>query len=503
MLRGKLIKGVASGIGLASESITAYKAGRKQNGSEEHTPEPSPPSNSFPPPHCPSPNYSPYQPDHIEDHHEEEWQLDEAQDQLGHDDSPPGYTPTQDVDQLAHVFLESHPTSYAVPQGHPVLPYPVILPQRRPRDRKRGFIRAYAPVLDDFGIDQATFIDFLDTSNKACQASGWIGAINLASIGTMFMPSAIGMAVSVAIQIGTDVAIAAENRRKTNTYFDKINQEMYHPRGLHCLIMTWKPDSESPYVSFDLNSTVSQSIDHGPGTETGWMNKMKHKYKSSDGKTYGDLPFRETAPLVFPDLDELARQSGDAEKKLKEKHSRREFVGDYLDRRGQAQFMMENPTSDLNMAPKPQFTSRYADPSHPANSGSLISLVTGGHVNPDELIGGRRAGGGRREGGRRGYDRGVGGGLLGRRQGPISHIINGVQNSRSGEQYPAEEGYREGPASAPGYGARNPRERLRGPRGDGPLGGIKKKLQSNVLYLMIVNLPSEEEMRQARGMMRS
>lgn len=29
-----------------------------------------------------------------------------------------------------------------------------------------------------------------------------------------------------------------------------------------------------------------------------------------------------------------------------------------------------------------QFASRYSDPNHPASNGSLISLLTGGHVNP-------------------------------------------------------------------------------------------------------------------------
>lgn len=29
-----------------------------------------------------------------------------------------------------------------------------------------------------------------------------------------------------------------------------------------------------------------------------------------------------------------------------------------------------------------EFASRFSDPNHPANSGSLISLLTGGHVNP-------------------------------------------------------------------------------------------------------------------------
>ena|SRR6266536_5715420 len=34
------------------------------------------------------------------------------------------------------------------------------------------------------------------------------------------------------------------------------------------------------------------------------------------------------------------------------------------------------------MPPDQQFASRYSDPNHPASNGSLVSLLTGGHVNP-------------------------------------------------------------------------------------------------------------------------
>lgn len=56
---------------------------------------------------------------------------------------------------------------------------------------------------------------------------------------------------------------------------------------------------------------------------------------------------------------------------------------------------MENPDSILVAAStnELEFTSRYADPNHPANNGSLISLVTGGNVNPPSVgSGGRRDG---------------------------------------------------------------------------------------------------------------
>jgi hypothetical protein len=58
------------------------------------------------------------------------------------------------------------------------------------------------------------FLEFLDTAEKACQASPWLNAINLASIATIFLPSVTGIAVSIAIQIATDLAIAVEGRRK-------------------------------------------------------------------------------------------------------------------------------------------------------------------------------------------------------------------------------------------------------------------------------------------------
>lgn len=49
------------------------------------------------------------------------------------------------------------------------LPYPVIIPQRRPGAKKRGFVRAYAPVLADCGISQDVFLKFISDFHKASQ----------------------------------------------------------------------------------------------------------------------------------------------------------------------------------------------------------------------------------------------------------------------------------------------------------------------------------------------
>jgi hypothetical protein len=55
------------------------------------------------------------------------------------------------------------------PQTVQKIPVPVIIPQRRPRFKGRGFVRAYAPLLADSGISQDMFIEFLEVFDKASE----------------------------------------------------------------------------------------------------------------------------------------------------------------------------------------------------------------------------------------------------------------------------------------------------------------------------------------------
>lgn len=52
------------------------------------------------------------------------------------------------------------------------IPCPVIIPQRRPRNKDRGFVRAYAPVLQECGVGQDLFLKFLKDwhlASKVCR----------------------------------------------------------------------------------------------------------------------------------------------------------------------------------------------------------------------------------------------------------------------------------------------------------------------------------------------
>ena len=219
----------------------------------------------------------------------------------------------------------------------------------------------------------------------------------------------------------------------------------------------------------------------------------------------------------------------------------------------------------LSSAPKPVFTSRYADPNNPASSGDPLALVTGGKLSrmalqPDPgSAGGRRGHGGGRPG-----LLGAGLGLLATRgDGDSQHRLAGQpaqedayerqSSSRRNEQgrtstENAEFGRREhgsraarrsqtsykdedenprdlrrrrrrhdsgstrrsaidrednypAPPSPHGRSRRADRDSHQDRRGKnsggggGVVGGLKKVVQQDVLYLLIVNYPTEEELR--------
>jgi hypothetical protein len=264
---GKLVKLLSSGVGLATE---AYAARKKQ--SSESTPPPS--SSSSRPPNAGESSHSaphhqyhdeappqyievpdeeadrliaqghavpadakgrdeksnPYNYDDEEedddedtDEHEhelpeegdeEQWVLDEAS--RGNDTETP-----QNVDRLWDDFMRDNPPPQYSPNQGPIkgrLPCPVIIPQRRPRDKKRGFVRAYAPVLENCGIDQKTFLDFLETFHASTQEDKWLRVVNVGamaggSVG-MFVPNPFTMPIQTAIMVGVGVSMEVQRRKR-------------------------------------------------------------------------------------------------------------------------------------------------------------------------------------------------------------------------------------------------------------------------------------------------
>jgi hypothetical protein len=228
-----------------------------------------------------------------------------------------------------------------------------------------------------------------------------------------------------------------------------MNAEFFKPRGLYCLIITYKPDASSVHETLDINKAISNYITPAEGK----MKAFGQNMRLSSGKTYGEMELPEAAPLIFPALDRVADDnSAEGVKKQTKLKSTQKFVSDYFDRRAQAQYAAENPGSSL-AAPtgEKQFASRYSDPNHPANSGSLVSLITGGVIDPR----------GRKQQ-RRGAKR-------------VRRAI------RRGEVVTDQTPLRRG----------------------GRQGIVKRMLKKDVLYLMIVKLPSEEELQAGKNAVRN
>lgn len=348
------VSGVAGGIGLASESIHARKERKKAKSSaaasnsnatvspqEDRESSPSPPQGK-----------GTGEEIIIEQEDEKQWDLDDAQQGLPEgapsDEVSPEYTvgdpsarkeSKPDGANVTEAFLKRYPPPPppAFDDAQP-LQLPVILPQRRPKNRTRGFIRAYAPELEIRGIDQAMFLDFLQTFEKASEASPWINAVNLAGIATSFIPDGfgVGLAVGIAIQMSVRVAMDLQSRSRTNAFLDKMNDEFYRPRGLYCLVMIWSPESSEISSTFDLTATISgksNSSSSGPS-------RFAKKFSNSSGSTYADMEFPEVAPLIYPALENLAEQEGEEAVRTRDKLKKKAiFVDDYWDKRAQAKYV--------------------------------------------------------------------------------------------------------------------------------------------------------------------
>ena len=304
------------------------------------------------------------------------WVLDDAQDEVDENSEPKKPKTPHDPAKLIKQFTNAHLVSPDGKQDLSSLALPVVLPQRRPKSRKRGFIRAYAPDLEHTGLDQETFLQFVEVFNNATLAAPWLNAINLASLAFSALPTGISMAISIAISVGVDVTKTVQSRFRHNYILEQLNNDFFRPRGLYALILTWQPDSPDMRLGVNVNEVVADNM----APRQGMLDKASHNLRPSMGNTVG-LPFTVTAPLVFPELDSLTNSNTAEAKGFKESFkSAKGLTAEYMDRRAQAAHIGAHPDSDLAVT-TPVFTSRYSDPNHPSNNGDLLSLVSGGMVS--------------------------------------------------------------------------------------------------------------------------
>ncbi|KAK7729414.1 hypothetical protein SLS57_001899 [Botryosphaeria dothidea] len=441
---GSVVRGIGSGIGLVSEAIHHQmdkKHERSKSPSEtgENTIQEQHPSQPLSTPHqeeeetaqrSPSPS-----PSDAPETDEADWALDEAISSSSSSD-------------------DNHPLATADPDIEPAqsthLPHPVILPQRRPGTKTRGFIRAYAPVLStnvhppmpsaDFGV-------FLKDLHAAAQASPIFDVVLLASgLGGLY-PGVIAMAVSTAVQVAATAGKEMQERWRVNRFLEQANREVWGPRGLFAMVVAYRPHLEGQVGSESVDMSAVAVAKYGGASgflgeeegEKGKMDEVKEKMKrlrvaSAETRGEREMPV-ECAELVFPEVDRAAEKAVVKAKKDGEEVSVAGVVDTFKGKTKDAEKWV-NEYMDRRAAMEFPFKSKFSDPNAAVNK-HLITMITGGRIKAEPL------------GARRRWERAQ---------------------------------------------RREQRQIARGKL----IRPVKRILQEDVLYLMIVNMPSEEELAEAR-----
>lgn len=444
---------------------------------------------------------------------EEAWQLDD----LAASTEPPSYedstNPSTDSDLLIHDLATSHQTNPLLPNTP--LPLPVIIPQRRPRNKSRGFVRAYSPVLENVGIDQATFLRFLKTFHSASQANPIFTAVTVAAQIAGLVPDPIVMAVTISVQVAAGIGKELDSRRKTNNFLERVNEEMFKPAGCFAFIMKYKSDAEvaasgggllarlgigAAEVDFSASKAIAKydlpvSGSDGSGSGSGKLSAKMKKIRLVSGETRGSAKIVEAAPLIYPGVDEVVYSGKDGEETFKDKtKDAKKFLASYVDRRAQMKYAEKDPTSAL-LIPESERANRskWSDPNHPMFNGGLIGLVSGGYIDAGRHRAEKRERKLDRKEAR--FERRHGGPRMGMHQGSLrADLGSAPDHTRSEEREP--DYFNRGTSRRA-----SPRERRGAARKGGVIGAVKKVMQEDVLYLMIVPMPSELELAEAREML--
>ena len=264
---------------------------------------------------------------------EANWALDEAAEEVA---TPRAEDPKLKYGIMAQPTVESFSAAVMAkcpPLNHPTNPLqrPVVIPQRRPGARDRGFIHAYSPDLAEKGISQEVFLSFIQNFHAASQASPLLNVVFIAAGVVGFVPEPVTQITSTIIQFAAGAAIYLQTTQRTHSFLDEMNDKLFKPRGLYALVMKYIPQGTRPISvqQADMNTMISK--ENAP-------HKSYQNFRAINAsRSYGAIEMPDSAPLVFPDLDEVARTQDPAKaNKLKNSMA---FVTDYYDKRAQASYV--------------------------------------------------------------------------------------------------------------------------------------------------------------------
>ncbi|KAF4621531.1 hypothetical protein G7Y89_g14542 [Cudoniella acicularis] len=130
---------------------------------------------------------------------------------------------------------------------------PILIPQLDPNDARSGWTRAYAPSLQTCGIDQESFLAFLDVLSQSSISLPYLSAVNLAVI----------EAASTVDLVRNALRISKLRSSGAGSFLDRANTDFLTPHGLFGLLVTFKPDTGSQIIGIETLQPVPNTSNTG------------------------------------------------------------------------------------------------------------------------------------------------------------------------------------------------------------------------------------------------
>lgn len=231
---------------------------------------------------------------------EANWALDEAAEGVA---TPRAEDPRLKYGMMAQPTIESFSAvvmARCPPLNHPTNPLqrPVIIPQRRPGARDRGFIRASSPDLAKKGISQEKFLSFIQIFHAASQASPLLNVVFVSAGVVGLVPEPVTRIIGTIIQFAAGAAIYLQSTQRIHSFLDEMNEKLFKPRGLYAMVMKYIPQGIRPVSVQQANLNTMISKEDAPHMSYQILRAV------NVGRSYGAVAMPDSAPLVFPTLDD-------------------------------------------------------------------------------------------------------------------------------------------------------------------------------------------------------
>lgn len=131
------------------------------------------------------------------------------------------------------------PPAYTIETTRPTtmqsLEKPVIVPATA-ATLGSPFLRAYAPVLENYNISRETFLNFIDDLNRVAVKNPPLQVLGLAGSMVGFVPLATAQIVGASINAASTIGTIAMSKGRLEMALSEANKQLFGPRGLKVAI---------------------------------------------------------------------------------------------------------------------------------------------------------------------------------------------------------------------------------------------------------------------------